>query len=69
MIKIDKNIPFPARREGKGYPWHHLMVGESFEYQGSYDSARQSAFYYSKTKDKTFKARTLNNKVRVWRIK
>lgn len=69
MIKIDKDIPFPVRREGSGYPWHELQVGESFEHDGGYDNARQSAFYHSRTTGKTFKARTLNNKVRVWRIK
>lgn len=69
MIKIDKDIPFPVHREGLGYPWHTLQVGESFEHNGGYDNARQSAFYYSRTTDKTFKARTFNNKVRVWRIK
>lgn len=69
MIKIDKDIPFPAHRVGKGYPWRNMLVGDSFEYDGGYNPARQSAAYYTRTTDKVFKARTLNNKVRVWRVK
>lgn len=69
MIKIDKDIPFPVFRAGKGYPWRTMLPGESFEYNGGYDPARQAAAYYTRTTGKVFKARTLNNKVRVWRIK
>lgn len=68
MTKIDRNIPFPVHREGHGYPWHQLDVGESFLYEGSILAAQQAALYYSRKTNKTFKARTLDNKVRVWRI-
>lgn len=68
MIKIDKNIPFPVHREGHGYPWHEINVGDSFIYDGTILAAQQAALYYSRKTDKTFKARTLNKRVRVWRI-
>lgn len=67
MIKIDRNIPFPLHREGHGYPWHEVKVGESFEYHNTIRAAQQAARYYT-TGNKTFKARTLDSKVRVWRI-
>lgn len=69
MTKIDKNIPFPVRREGKGYPWHRLNIGESFEYHENIRAAQAAALYYTQTTKKTFKARTADYIVRVWRIK
>ena len=67
MIKIDKNVPFPVHREGI-YPWHEIKVGESFEYVHNIRAAQAAAGYYTRTTDKVFKARTIGNEVRVWRI-
>lgn len=68
MIKIDKNIPFPAHRKGKGYPWHQIDVGDSFVYDGSILAAQQAALYYTRTTDKKFRATTLEKRARVWRV-
>lgn len=69
MTQIERNIPFPEGRGKVKYPWRELNVGESFVYDGSVINAQASAVYYSRATDKTFKARTVNDTVRVWRLK
>jgi hypothetical protein len=71
-VKVDKNIPFPAAvRQGRRsrYPWHTMAKGESFAYDGNLDSAKSASTYYNIRTDKLFRARVLDNCVRVWRLK
>ena len=71
MTQIDKGIPLPQERnKGSIYPWREMNVGDSFVYDNNIRAAQGAAGYYCvELRPKVFRARILDDKVRVWRIK
>lgn len=70
MVKIDKHIPFPEKRDRPTeYPWSDMQVGDSFAHLKYISNAQADASYYSNKLGKVFKARRdPRGIVRVWRI-
>lgn len=67
-ISVDKGVPLPPERNRKSkYPWHEMSVGDSFLYDGGIRTAQSATAYYHAETGKTFKARILDDMVRVWR--
>ena len=76
--KIDKNIPIPKYGRGKRpkYPFENMEVGDSFE-AGDYsrdiaNSLNGSAKSWCRYMNRRWKftiRKTLDNKIRIWRIK
>lgn len=71
---IDKNIPMPAALLGK-YDWGRLAVGDSLfvpaegrKPRAVRDTVRNCARSYGRRHEKLFRAKTLVDGVRVWRI-
>ena len=66
-IKIDQNVPIPAR-ENRKYPFKQMEIGESFFVPGKISSDLSTAIY----RPKKFTFRTTIESgvkgVRVWRI-
>ena len=70
MTQIDKGIPLPPERNNLKYPWHDVAVGDSFLYRGNIRAAQSATAYWcAEAAPKVFRARILDDKVRVWRIK
>lgn len=76
MIKIDKNIPFPARPTGRGqppkYPWKQMEVGDSFYIDQDSNKFRNSPNGCTRglrKKGWLFSIRKEGTGSRVWRIK
>jgi len=63
-LKIEKNIPIPARHKEVKYPFRTMAVGDSFFVKGTegfYPSARDAGVKIT--------ARKMNGGFRVWRTK
>lgn len=69
---IEKNVPYPANRQGLGFPLSEMEVGDSFEAPiDKMPSVRNAASRYGmKTEPKAkFVVRKVSDtKCRIWRI-
>lgn len=79
MIKIEKNIPVPARNSSRQlFPYADMMVGDSFHIPTTVDSDKDtgrrlrgtaSAFSRKSAADGVrFSIRKMDNGYRVWRV-
>lgn len=73
MIRIDKGVPVPPRKAGKGaelkYPWPHLSPGDSFFVQNANrNSIYAGARNWSKKIGYKFTCRSEPGGIRVWRV-
>jgi hypothetical protein len=74
-IKIEKNVPFPSRRNK--YPISDMEVGDSFFVPGKKSTQAGAIVFKHVQKGKKFSSRTCTqevngetvNGVRIWRIK
>lgn len=68
-MKIDKNIPLPAKREHLTYPFKELEVGDSFEVpEGKEMSVRSLVSIRNGRGKEQYSVRTIDGIVRAWRI-
>jgi len=71
-LKVERNIPIPKIGVGHTkYPFPEMKVGDSVAVNGELKNRlRQAAFHYAKRhKPWSFKTRTVNGKMRLWRTK
>lgn len=70
MIEIEKNIPIPSKSK---YPFARMEIGDSFFISSAHintiSSCRSSFCKTKEGKDKQFSCHTVDDGVRVWRIK
>lgn len=72
MVKIEKNVPFPAGSEIHGnekYPWKQMEIGDSFFVERPFKTFCAQAYWAGTRLNKLFKTKKENNGTRVWRIK
>lgn len=77
--KIQKNVPMPASKRGRGspathlkYPWPDMKVGDSFEAPVTQSSLAATARGWARRNRKTWTFATrkvAKNRCRVWRTK
>lgn len=68
MIRIEKNIPVPARgARASKYPFADMVVGDSFAAPVKPMSLYQSANKWGKANDAKFVVRPEGDGCRVWR--
>ena len=68
--KIDKNVPMPGVGSLGIYPWDKMEVGDSFLVKGkNAASVRTVVWFAGKQHGRKFSTRTVDDGVRVWRIK
>lgn len=73
MYNIEKNIPFPSNiviKRREKYPFSQLKLGDSFLVpDGKMSTISVSVAKYNKNMQKRrFRARTVKEGVRVWRV-
>jgi hypothetical protein len=72
LFKIDKKVPMPKPRSGRGgkYPFAQMAVGDSFALNGINPQVlAQSARYYSRHSNRRFSVRKLTDgSYRCWRV-
>jgi hypothetical protein len=70
MIKIERNIPFPAPSRKEGFfPFPKMKVGDSFFAERNILQMGSSRQYWEKKlKGTKFVIRSVPNGVRVWRV-
>jgi hypothetical protein len=73
MIKIEKKIPIPSRRQGRNnlYPFASMKVGDSFEVKvNDRTSLGNAARQWAAREKNGFKFTTsaMGDKIRIWRI-
>lgn len=70
MIKVESNVPFPeGRMWSSKYPWSSLEVNQSFFVPGAqFRSMQSGASTAGRKLGRTFRARTVEGGVRVWRL-
>ena len=77
MIKIDKNIPIPAKgtRGNPKYPFKSMKIGDSFSVSLDKEAMAHNRINVAtnrqhRTTDRRYTIRTLksSNEIRVWRI-
>jgi hypothetical protein len=74
MIIIQKNIPIPKIEKGhkkrNSYPFQYMNVGDSFILDRfHYDNLRVASIQFSKRHNVKFQILSLENFVRIWRVK
>ena len=65
-MKIDKGIPYPARKAK--YPFNEMDVGDSFFIEAGFDAARSSSAVFGSRNNKKFSFRKVDGGFRCWRI-
>ena len=77
MIKIDKNIPMPAKatRGNPKYPFRNMKIGDSFSVSLDKEPTAHNRINVAtnrqhRTTDRKYTMRTLKstNEIRVWRV-
>lgn len=71
MYAVDKNIPIPADRRGKGrakYPWRDMQVGDSFLVPKAINAISGTTSCAAKRLGFRFTLRTVEGGTRIWRI-
>jgi len=69
MIKIDKDVPFPATKGFRLYPWAEMEIGDSFFLaERTYKSMHVHCSVSGKKHNKKFRCAEVEGGVRVWRI-
>lgn len=67
---IDKNVPMPGVSSLGIYPWDEMDIGDSFLIKDKKaGSIRTLAWFAGKQHGRKFSTRTVDDGVRVWRIK
>lgn len=73
MLKVEKNIPIPARTKTGGrkplYPWGKMEVGDSFAFPKTTKKTTASSLAYrqGKMNHKKFAIRVMAEGIRCWR--
>lgn len=80
MIKIDKKIPMPkiTHQGVKKYPFETMKIGDSFLFKNNYKDNRiacqragaiAATWVKANNSKRKFACRTVDGKIRIWRIK
>jgi hypothetical protein len=68
-IKIDKDVPIPMGYGGYKYPWRGMVPGDSFFVPNKTIKVVSASVAYASTKyGFTFRCRSIDGGVRVWRV-
>lgn len=70
MYEVEKNVPLPVFRTGQRarYPWLEMAIGDSFFVAGGKITRVAGAACYGKKKGfGTFRCKSVDGGVRVWR--
>lgn len=69
MPEIEKNVPVPAAKKARKYPFDQLEIGDSLFFHGEkyHSRPRDAARIYGRRTGKKFMARCVEGGIRIWR--